>query len=133
MKRLKVKDWSFILYISFLSVLTFAVVWCFLFCYYFVEHIEYVNVDFEWVDDFQNYEVVVPYENKNLYLTIKDSKVKFIYSNEDFLNFVVVDHDKRIIDKKDWFGVREFYINLNYKEVDFDEIHQNGRWNIQKV
>lgn len=89
--------------------------------YYYVETLEYVNADFEWIDDFRNYEVVISHNDKPHYLTVKDSKVKFIYANEDFLNFVVVKHDKRIIDKKDWYYISAFYINLNYKEAQFDE------------
>ena len=83
-----------------------------------MEDLEYVDVDFEWVDDFHNYQVVVVHEDKPLYLTVADSKVKFIYANEDFLNFVVVTHDRRLVDKKDWYGVKMFYINLNYKEIE---------------
>lgn len=84
--------------------------------YYHVETLEYVNADFEWVDDFQNYEICIVHEDKPHYLTIKDNKVKFIYANEDFLNFVVVDYSRRIKDKLDKYSVEAFYINLNYKE-----------------
>jgi hypothetical protein len=89
-----------------------------LYSYYYVETLEYVDVDFEWIDDFQNYEVNIIHEDKEHYLTVKERNVKFIYANEDFLNFVIVKHNKRIIDKKDWYGITSFYINLNYKEVN---------------
>ena len=83
--------------------------------YYYVETLEYVDVDCEWVNDFQNYEVCIVHEDKPHYLTVQDNKVKFIYANEGFLNFVVVEHDKRVKDKEDWYGITSFYINLNYK------------------
>lgn len=89
-----------------------------LFSNYHVEYLEYANVDFEWVDDFGNYEVVIPYEEHSYYLTVRDSKVKFIYAGEDFLNFVVVNHEKRIVDGLDDFSIKSFYINLAYKEME---------------
>ena len=89
-----------------------------LFSNYHVEYLEYANVDFEWVDDFGNYEVVIPYEEHSYYLTVRDSKVKFIYAGEDFLNFVVVNHEKRIVDGLDDFSIKSFYINLAYKEIE---------------
>lgn len=105
-------------------IVLFGIVWAgvcvqfILFSDYHVEYLEYVNADFEWVDDFQNYEVVIPYEEHSYYLTVRDSKVKFIYANEDFLNFVVVNHEKRIVDGLDDFSIESFYINLAYKEID---------------
>lgn len=88
--------------------------------YYHVEYLEYVNADFEWIDDFGNYEVVIVHEDQPHYLTVKDNKVKFIYANEDFLNFVVVDHAKRIYDGQNQYWIKIFYINLNYKEIQND-------------
>lgn len=84
----------------------------------YIEELDYIDADFEWIDDFSNYEVVICYEEQNHYLTFKDNKVKFIYANEDFLNFVVINHYQRIIDKEDHFSVKAFYINLNYKEIE---------------
>ncbi len=104
-----------LLIISSIIVIT-VVVHGILNSYYHVETLEYVNVDFEWIDDFQDYEVCIVHEDKSHYLTVKDNKVKFIYANEDFLNFVVVEHNKRVKDKEDWYGITSFYINLNYKE-----------------
>ena len=86
--------------------------------YYHVEYLEYVDADFEWVDDFGKYEVVIVHEDEPHYLTVKDNKVKFIYANEDFLNFVVVEHTKRIRDNEDNYYIEKFYINLNYKEIE---------------
>ena len=115
--------WWFILWsVLGLSIIAFEVN-ILLHSYYYVETLEYANVDFEWVDDFRNYEVVIRYDDKPHYLTIKDSKVKFIYTDDDFLNFVVVKHKKRIMDKKDDYYISAFYINLNYKEIELDEIH----------
>ena len=114
------ENWNFILFISFCVVAISACVALILNSYCHVETLEYANVDFEWVDDFQNYEICIVHEDKPHYLTFKDNKVKFIYANEDFLNFVVVEHCKRIKDKKDWYGITSFYINLNYKEISYE-------------
>ena len=111
-------NWSTVLLGTILLAVFAIIIQKVLYSNYFVEYLEYVNADFEWVDDFQNYEVVIPYEEQNHYLTIKDYKIKFIYANEDFLNFVVVNHEKRIIDGEDYFSVQAFYINLCYKEVE---------------
>lgn len=101
--------------IVFISCLAGAVS-CILFSDYFVEELEYVDADFEWIDDFQKYEVEIVHNNEAHHLTISDSKVKFIYANEDFLNFTVVEHTKRIVDGQDHYSVKKFYINLKYKE-----------------
>lgn len=114
------KNWYFILSIIFGVVVLSFCICSTLNSYFYIETLEYANVDFEWVDDFQNYEICIVHEDKPHYLTVKDNKVKFIYVNEDFLNFVVVNHSKRIKDKKDLYEIRSFYINLNYKENEDD-------------
>lgn len=113
------RRWSYYLLIIVSGLLAIGLcVRIILFATYHVEYLEYVNADFEWVDDFGNYEVVICHEEQCYYLTIKDYKVKFIYANEDFLNFVVVEHEKRVVDSKDYFSVKAFYINLCYKEME---------------
>lgn len=91
---------------------------CILHSYYHVDDLEYADVDFEWVDDFGNYEVVIVHEDKPHYLTIKDNKVKFIYTTEDLLNFVIVNYQKRIYDGLSKYDIKAFYINLGYKEYE---------------
>ena len=93
--------------------------------HYHVDYLEYANVDFEWDDDFECYGVLIVYEDKPHYLTVKDNKVKFIYADEDFLNFVVVDYCKRVYDGESRYSIDKFYINLNYKEVCYETNEEN--------
>ena len=122
MKPISKEKISFVFRLVAMIVLTLLVcAFCvntILMSYYYVEDLEFVDADFEWVDDFQNYEVKVYYNDDPLYLTVADDKIKFIFAGEDFLNFVVVDHSKRVVDGQDSFSVRLFYINLCYKETE---------------
>lgn len=115
------RNWRFSITNALIAIvgitINFSAIYLVLNSNYHVEHLEYVDADFEWVDDFQNYEVVIVHEEKPHYLTVSDNKVKFIYTDEDFLNFVVVDHSKRVYDGQDKYTIANFYINLNYKET----------------
>lgn len=116
-----IKKWWYIILCTavhclFIATLTQNI----LFSYYKVEELQYGNIDFEWVDDFGNYELEIIHNNKRHWATIKDSKVKFIYTNDDFLNFAIINYEKRIIDKLEKYSVKAFYINLNYKENEDD-------------
>lgn len=83
--------------------------------YYFVEYLQYANVDFKLSDDFNNYEIEIEIKEKLYCLPIRQTQAQFVYAERNFNNFVVISHSKKIIGGEDNFSVNQFYINLNYE------------------
>lgn len=75
-----------------------------------VEYEEYVDVDWEWDDDFDRYDIFV--ENRHYYLPTKKAYVVFI--GEEFETYLVITIGKRITGDVVYKDVTKFYINAYY-------------------
>ena len=70
---------------------------------------EYVDVDWEWNDDTDSYEVMIPGEG--LY-TIRTEKAKQVFVGDDFYTFCVFETRKSILGKVTKKEITSFYINI---------------------
>ena len=107
-KKEKLAQWVWVVTLTFLLLFN---------AYFLIFHVtwmnkygEYVDVDWEWNDDTDRYEIAIWDEGEFNFYTIPTNKAQIVYIEEEFMTYCVIRTQKTILNKGTKSEVKKFYI-----------------------
>ena len=90
--------------------LTFAMVWG---VRWIKTYEEYADVDYEWNDDFDRYEVFI--DGLGRFYMPTDKATLIFLPDDETLNVAVIEKEETIFHKFEQYSLKKFYLNIGWR------------------